>query len=43
MEDVKPHVKTLEKLGSTSLQARIYLTAVTLQRATVGKIAEKSR
>ncbi|HSV49082.1 MAG TPA: helix-turn-helix domain-containing protein [Candidatus Acidoferrales bacterium] len=33
------HVETLEKLGLTQLQAKIYLTTVTLQRATAGKIA----
>lgn len=42
MENVDSHVKTLEKLGLTSLQARIYLTAVTLQSASVRRIAEKS-
>jgi sugar-specific transcriptional regulator TrmB len=33
------HVETLEKLGLTQLQAKIYLATVTLQRATSGKIA----
>lgn len=33
------HVETLEKLGLTQLQAKIYLATVTLQRATAGKIA----
>jgi sugar-specific transcriptional regulator TrmB len=42
MEDVELQVKTLEKLGLTPLQAKIYLTAVTLQKASVGRIAEKS-
>jgi len=32
-------VETLGRLGLTSLQARIYLTTVTLQKASVGKIA----
>jgi sugar-specific transcriptional regulator TrmB len=33
------HIETLEKLGLTSLQARIYLTILTLHRANVGKIS----
>jgi sugar-specific transcriptional regulator TrmB len=33
------HVETLVKLGLTSLQARIYLTVLTLQKANVGKIS----
>jgi sugar-specific transcriptional regulator TrmB len=33
------HVETLVKLGLTSLQARIYLTILTLQRANVGKVS----
>jgi sugar-specific transcriptional regulator TrmB len=39
MQNVALHIKTLEKLGLTSLQARIYLTTVTLQKSGVGKIA----
>lgn len=33
------HVETLEKLGLTQLQAKIYLATLTLQRATVIKIS----
>lgn len=33
------HVETLIKLGLTNLQARIYLTVLTLERANVGKIS----
>jgi sugar-specific transcriptional regulator TrmB len=33
------HVETLVKLGLTSLQARIYLTILTLQKANVGKVS----
>lgn len=36
---VDSHVETLEKLGLTQLQAKIYLATVTLQRATAIKIA----
>ena len=39
MDEFAKHVETLERLGLTSLQARIYLTTVTLQKASVGKIA----
>jgi len=39
MQDALTQIGTLEKLGLTSLQAKIYLSAVTLQKATAGKIA----
>lgn len=39
LDEFAKQVETLEKLGLTSLQARIYLTTVTLQKASVGKIA----
>jgi sugar-specific transcriptional regulator TrmB len=39
LNEFAKHVETLERLGLTSLQARIYLTTVTLQKASVGKIA----
>lgn len=39
MDGIAKHVETLERLGLTSLQARIYLTTVTLQKAAVGRIA----
>lgn len=39
MDEMAKHVETLERLGLTSLQARIYLTNVTMQKASVGKIA----
>lgn len=39
MDELAKHIETLEKLGLTSLQARIYLTTVTLHKASVGKIA----
>lgn len=42
MQNAAAHIKTLEKLGLTSLQARIYLTTVTLRKAGVGKIATMS-
>lgn len=39
MQDAVIQIGTLEKLGLTSLQAKIYLSAVTLQKTTAGKIA----
>jgi sugar-specific transcriptional regulator TrmB len=39
VDDIVKHVETLERLGLTSLQARIYLTTVTLQKASVSRIA----
>lgn len=39
MNGKEEHVEALEKLGLTSLQARIYLTILTLHRANVGKIS----
>lgn len=39
MQDVMSHVETLEKLGLTSLQAKLYLTVATLHKASVGEIA----
>ncbi len=39
MQNKDEYIETLVKLGLTSLQARIYLTIVTLQKAGVGKIA----
>lgn len=42
MQDALTQIQTLEKLGLTSLQAKIYLSAVTLQKATAGKIALNS-
>lgn len=42
MNGKEEHVETLEKLGLTLLQARIYLTILTLQKANVGKISENA-
>lgn len=39
MNGKEEHVETLVKLGLTSLQARIYLTILTLKKANVGKIS----
>lgn len=39
MQDAASQIATLEKLGLTPLQAKIYLSTVTLQKATAGKIA----
>ena len=42
MAGKEEHVETLVKLGLTSLQARIYLTILTLQKANVGKISNSA-
>jgi sugar-specific transcriptional regulator TrmB len=39
MRGTLAQIETLEKMGLTSLQAKIYLSAVKLQKATAGKIA----
>jgi sugar-specific transcriptional regulator TrmB len=39
LSGIDEHVETLVKLGLTSLQSRIYLTVLTLQKANVGKIS----
>jgi len=39
LSGIDEHVETLVKLGLTSLQARIYLTVLTLQKANVAKIS----
>lgn len=39
MKGKEEHIETLVKLGLTSLQARIYLTILKLQKANVGKVS----